>query len=84
MTDIYLKFQDQSEALSIMIDFTYTDDEGTVHLSQGSHQYALWEVGEIPGKSGYHVNIRVIDPEFDISTLLEYQVYPDKPFCVWA
>lgn len=48
MTDYFLKFQDQSEALSVMQSFTYTDDEGT-RLMQGGHQWA-----DIPGYEGLY------------------------------
>jgi hypothetical protein len=84
MTDYYLKFIDQQQALEVMQSFTYTDDEGITHLSQGGHQWAIWEVGEIAGKEGYHVNLRVIDPELDVSMLADYSVEPRNPVCVWA
>lgn len=84
MTDLYLKFTDQPEAISVMADYTYTDDEGNVHLSQGSHQWALWEVGEIVGKDGWHVNLRVIDDTLDVSALEPYSVAPRNPACVWG
>lgn len=66
---------------------TESTDEGMDRIervSQGSHQYALWEVGEIPGKDGWHVNLRVIDPNFDVSSLESYRVYPQQPVCIWA
>lgn len=82
MTDYFYKFTDQSEALSVMADFTYTDD-GT-HFSQGGHQYALWEVGEINGYEGWHVNLRVIDESLDVSSLSAFVVTPINPSVVWA
>jgi hypothetical protein len=63
---------------------TYTDEEGNEHASQGSHQFAAWVVGEIPGIDGYHMNIRVIDESFDVSALAEWAVQPQNPVCVWA
>jgi hypothetical protein len=84
MIDLFLKFTDQAKALSVMQSFTYTDEEGTIHLAQGSHQHALWEVGELPGREGWHVNLRVLDPEMDLSALEPYRVYPATPDCVWA
>jgi hypothetical protein len=84
MTDLYLKFTDQPEALSVMADFTYTDDDGNVHLSQGSHQWALWEVGEINGVDGWHVNLRIIDDTLDVSALEPYCVTPRNPRVVWG
>ena len=58
--------------------------EGTERVSQGSHQFSLWVVGEIPGVEGWHVNLRVIDPEFDVSSLEPFVVHPTSPRCVWA
>jgi hypothetical protein len=83
MTDYYLRFQDQQQALEVMQSFTYTDDDG-VHLSQGGHDYALWEVGDIPDTEGYHINLRVINPEIDTFALEPYIVHPRNPRYVWA
>jgi hypothetical protein len=83
MTDLFLRFEGQPEALSVMADFTYTDDDG-IHFSQGSHQYALWEVGEINGVDGWHVNLRIIDDTLDVSALEPYCVTPRNPVCVWG
>jgi hypothetical protein len=57
---------------------------GVEHVSQGSHQYALWEVGEIIGVDGWHINLRIIDVNFDVSGLEAYVVEPQNPVCVWA
>jgi hypothetical protein len=83
MTDYYLKFTDQQQALEVMQSFTYTDDDG-VHLSQGGHQWAIWVVAEIEGVSGFHVNLRLIDQELDVSTLEPYVVTPRNPRVIWA
>lgn len=63
---------------------TYTNDDGQEHASQGSHQYAAWVVGEIPGYEGWHLNLRVIDPDFDVAALEQWRVTPAAPRCVWA
>ena len=86
MIDLYLRFADQAEMLSVLepLGMTYTDDEGVVKVSQGGHQYAAWEVGEILGYTGWHVNIRQIDMEMDLSSFDPYRVYPPYPVCVWA
>ena len=86
MIDLYLRFADQAEMLSVLepLGMTYTDDEGVVKVNQGGHQYALWEVGEILGYTGWHVNIRQIDMELDLSALEPFRVYPPYPVCVWA
>jgi hypothetical protein len=86
MTDLYLKFPTPAAMLAALqpLGMTHTDDDGIEHASQGSHQYALHEVGEIEGSEGWHVNLRVIDPEFDVSALAEFEVHPGAPRCVWA
>jgi hypothetical protein len=86
MIDLYLRFTDQLEAISVLqpLGMTYTDDEGVEQISQGSHQFALCIVGEIPGLTGYHINIRQIDESMDLSSLDSYRVYPPYPVCVWA
>jgi hypothetical protein len=85
-SDNFLKFPTESAMLDALrpLGMTYTDDEGTEHASQGSHQFALWVVGSIEGVEGYHVNLRVIDPDFDVSSLAEYEVSPRNPVCIWA
>ena len=86
ISDLYLKFPDPAAMLDALrpLGMTYTDDEGEEHVSQGSHQFALWEVGSIEGIDGWHVNLRVIDPEFDVSSLEPFAVFPESPRCVWA
>ena len=86
MTDLYLRFPDPTAMLEALapLGMTYTDDEGILHASQGSHSFALWVLGEIPGVEGWHVNLRVIDPEFDVSSLEPFVVHPTSPRCVWA
>ena len=86
MIDYFYKFADQSAMLAALqpLGMTYTDDEGNEQVSQGSHQYAAWEVGQIEGVDGYHLNVRQIDPAFDLSSLVDNEVKPTQPRCVWA
>lgn len=86
MTDLYLRFDTPVAMLEALhpLGMTYMADEGEEHVIQGSHQFALWEIGEIPGVEGWHVNLRVIDPEFDVSSLEPFVVHPTSPRCVWA
>lgn len=86
MTDLYLRFTNRDAMLDTLrpLGMTYTDDEQVERASQGSHRYALWEVGEIHGIDGWHVNLRVIDPEFDVSSLEPFTVHPTSPLYVWA
>jgi len=86
MTDYYLKFPDQATAIEALSanGMTYTDDEGVEHPSQGGHDYAMWEVGSIEGVSGWHINVRLVNVDFDVSSLEQYVVQPSQPRCVWA
>ena len=59
-------------------------DTANEQVSQGGHQFAAYEVGEISGVEGYHLNVRVVDPEFDVSSLAEFEVLPRNLRCVWA
>lgn len=85
-SDHFLKFPTESDMLDALrpLGMTYTDDEGTEHAIQGSHQFALWVLGEIPGIEGWHVNLRVVDPEFDVSSLEVFCIHPQQPVCIWA
>jgi hypothetical protein len=88
MTDYYLKFPDQPTALEVLrpLGMTYTTEgeEPTEQFSQGGHQYAIWVVDSIENVEGFHVNLRLIDPELDVSSLEPYVVTPKNPRCVWA
>lgn len=86
MIDLFYKFPDQAVMLEALqpLGMVSANEEGLPVVSEGSHQYALWQVGEIAGLEGWHVNIRQIDMEMDLSSLDKYQVYPQQPVCVWA
>lgn len=86
MNDLYLKFPDPTTMLDALrpLGMTTTDEDGIERLTQGGHQFALSEVGTIPGRGGWHLNMRVIDPDFDVSALEPWRVYPVAPVCVWA
>jgi len=60
------------------------ETEEVERISQGGHDYALWEVGEIVGVEGYHVNVRLVNEYFDVSSLEQYVVTPRNPKTVWA
>jgi hypothetical protein len=84
MIDYYYKFLDEAQMLEVLTanGMTYTD-EG-IHASQGGHQYAAWVVGELIGYEGYHYNLRLVDLNFDVTSLEPYLVSPQNPACVWA
>ena len=85
MQDYFFKFVDQAEMFAALrpLGMTYTTDEVEM-VSQGGHQYAAHEIGELPDTTGWHYNLRVVDPEFDVSSLEQYAVSPQHPRCVWA
>jgi hypothetical protein len=85
LKDYFYKFPDQATMLSALrlLGMTYTTEDVEM-VSQGGHQYAAHEVGEISGVDGYHLNLRVVDPEFDVSSLAEFEVIPINPRCIWA
>jgi hypothetical protein len=86
MNDLYLRFSDQATMLEALrpLGMTYTTDEVEM-VSQGGHQYACWEVGLLPDSpTDWHLNLRVVDPEFDVSSLEQYAVFPRNPRCVFA
>jgi hypothetical protein len=88
MTDHYFRFPDQATMLEALrpLGMTYTTegDEPVEMVSQGGHQFAAHEVGEISGVEGWHLNLRVVDPEFDVTSLEQYAVSPRQPRCVFA
>ena len=86
MTDYFYRFLDQATMFLLLIPLGMVsfDDDGNPSLIQGNHQYAAWQMGEISGYEGWHLNLRIIDPEFDVLQLRGYQVFPSSPSCVWA
>lgn len=87
MTDFYLCFNTRNQAIMHLkpLGMTYIDDEGAEQIRQASHEYALWEVGEIQSNPNmWHVNIRIIDDSFDASSLEQWKVFPKRPVCAWA
>lgn len=86
MIDYYLKF-DTFTKLQQAIDslgMSYLDQNNNYCISQGDHSLAICLVGEIPGHTGYHLNIRVINPDISIKHLESYIVTPAIPYSVWA
>jgi hypothetical protein len=84
--DYYYRFDDRAAMIAALepLGMTYTDANGNAQPSQGSHQFALWEVGALAGYDGWHLNVRVIDEAFDVSGLSAYEVYPPNPKVRWA
>lgn len=66
------------EAARLMVD----TDEGRTP-KQASHTHALDIIGEIPGKVGYHANLRIVG---DVPAAIQSITIPApaKPARVWA
>jgi len=71
-------------AALIPIGMANIDQNNNTFIAQWSHQFAAHEVGSIPNKDGWHLNVRLIDQDFDLSTLEPYRIIPANPVCVWA
>ena len=84
--DYFYRFDDRAAMIAALepLGMTYTDADGNAQPSQGSHQFALWEVGELSGYDGWHTNLRVIDEAFDVSSLVAFEVHPGQPKVIWA
>ena len=86
--DLYLKFPNKETADSVL----YTDEvpnyrnidvigfiyEGGQWDEEGNEIIAPTQV------EGWHVNLRVVDPEFDVSSLEVFCIHPQQPVCIWA
>lgn len=86
MTDIYLRFIDNEQMITVLqpLGMIYVDQDTISSIIPNTHQYAAWVIGEMLGYDGYHLNLRVIDDSFDVSSLTEYEVHPQQPKVVWA
>lgn len=86
MIDYRLRFPTIALALAVLRPFgmTYMPEEGNEQFIKGSHQWALDIVGEILGKEGFHINLRLVDITIDVTSLNDYLVYPSSPHRVWA
>lgn len=82
MSDHYYAFPDQA-TMYVQLEPLGMVQEGQV--VQANHQYATWQVGLIaPDPTAWHLNVRLIDEDFDLSSLEPWAVYPPNPICVWA
>ncbi len=86
MKDLYLRFESQAEMFQVcaMLEWVIEVPDQSPRLCAGNHQYSICEVGQIPGRIGWHVNVRVTDTDWNYSGLVPYIVYPTQPVCMWA
>ena len=84
MKDLCLRFTDEAAMLSALRSVCEAHTIDGVEQIADSEKYALDIVGEIPGRSGFHANLRVMDDDMDVSSLDPYVVFPANPVRVWA
>ncbi|QGU14877.1 hypothetical protein GNG27_09460 [Leclercia sp. 119287] len=94
MKDLYLRFADADEMRAQLIEagFAVDEEQGilyhpdicldvvgiiTTNIGEG-------ESLEYIAEPGYHVNLRVINDDLDLSPLDEFAVSPKTPTRVWA
>lgn len=85
MKDFFYKFLDEQEMFILItpLGMTSIGEDGTVSLIEGNHMWAAWNIGILNGYDGWHLNVRQIDPDFDLLSLDSYQVYPSEPKVIW-
>lgn len=94
MKDLYLRFASDGEAKQQLIAFGFQSNEeqgglyhpvicldvvGVIATTVGEEEPFEYIV-----EPGYHVNLRVIDDELDLSRLNDFVVTPKSPARVWA
>ncbi|QIM43928.1 hypothetical protein [Leclercia adecarboxylata] len=94
MKDLYLRFADADEMRTQLIEAGFVADEeqgGLYHpdISLDIVGIITTSIGdgesvEYVTEPGYHVNLRVINEELDLSHLNRFVVTPKTPARVWA
>lgn len=100
MKDLYLRFADADEMCTQLIEvgFVVVEEQGSLYHPAISLDavgvITLTTEIENPGEEneiikyetlpGYHVNLRVMNDDFDLSPLEKFSVNPKTPVRVWA
>lgn len=94
MRDLYLRFENEDEAKNHLYPFVFdiNEENGETNLPNISVDLVgviVRSVGEGDSiesitEEGYHVNLRVIDDEIDLSSLEDFIISPKTPYRVWA
>lgn len=94
MRDLYLQFKDKDEANQQLVDFGFviSEDGGDlVHPNISLDLIGIIIRSEGEGDSmvtvaeeGYHVNLRVLNEELDLSSFDKFIISPKTPIRVWA
>jgi len=84
MSDLYLNFADEAEAISVLPEFRVEDEDGNMVWNTHTTDAELDVIGPIwiddVLQTGWHVNIRGLEkPEWSA-----YLVYPAQPVRGWA
>lgn len=94
MRDLYLRFSDAEEMRLKLMGFGFQSDEeqggfyhpeicldvvGVISTVTDEDEAAVYAA-----EPDFHVNIRVINDQLDLSGLSEFAVYPKTPARVWA
>lgn len=94
MRDIYLRFTDADEMRLVLMDLGFQIEEkggmqhpeicldvvGVMFEPQNPDE----ENPELIELSGYHANVRVVNPQLDVSALDDFTIHPETPSRVWA
>lgn len=93
MKDIYLKFDNEHTAISVLSDFGFQSNECGVLYMPGVCIDVIGVIYTINSKdpdnlectaeSGWHVNLRIID-DVNSEKLSKYKINPVTPIRVWA
>lgn len=95
MKDLYLRFADAAEMQQSLLAFGFTVDEEQGWLCHPDINIdvagVLCEPKDADDEEsghillpGYHINLRVLNDELDMSALDKFAVSPETPLRVWA
>lgn len=92
MRDLYLRFDTEVESRSQLIKLGFSEDQGGLYHPNISldlvgvivHSSGEGDSIRLTIEEGYHVNLRVMDDELDLSPLKEFIISPKTPFRTWA
>lgn len=80
MISLFLRAPDEATLLSALDAAGLMGEEGPL---TASHTHALDIIGSLPGKAGYHANLRIVgEPHEALASVTIPE--PDNPMRVWA
>lgn len=92
MKDLYLRFETEVEAKIQLIKLGFNEEQSDLYHSGISldlvgaivHSSGEGDSIKLTPEEGYHVNLRVMNDELDLSSLDEFIISPKTPYRVWA